>query len=123
MRTKVNTYRHFLILVAYIFLSACSSTGLYHPLPQNLENEAYMHGFQNIRAWGDKYDKTMVLSAQSSFQQVLKAHKGRLPKETNALALSGGGADGALVQVYYLAGQKQGLGLNLTLSVELVQGL
>ncbi|MBA2657491.1 MAG: patatin-like phospholipase family protein [Tatlockia sp.] len=84
------------ILASCLVLSSCSSTGLYKPLPQKLEGQnVHLSGFRHIRAWADAPSKTMEISAKKSFEQIIKANHGNLPIVINALALSGGGADGA----------------------------
>jgi hypothetical protein len=90
--TKSFTY---VSLSLCLIISACSSSGLYQPLPKKGEEHAHLSGFKNIRAWGDTPSKAMELSAKISLQQMIKTNQGMLPKEINALALSGGGADGA----------------------------
>jgi hypothetical protein len=78
-----------------MLLTSCTSTGLYNALPQHLENKGHLLGFKNIRAWGDQLDKDMEQSAHDSLVQEMTAQEGKLSHEVNALALSGGGADGA----------------------------
>jgi hypothetical protein len=84
------------VMLAHIImvLNACTSAGLYTPLPQQLENKAKVVGFSNVRAWGDAESITMQKSAEQSLAQSLKTYNGQL-HTLNALALSGGGADGA----------------------------
>ena len=83
------------LLLACMALSSCTSSGLYRPLPKSLENKSQMIGFHDIRAWGDASSQAMERSAQQSVQQMKAAHHGKIPTEINALAISGGGADGA----------------------------
>lgn len=54
-----------------------------------------MSGFKHIRSWGDSSSKAMEISAQQSFNQILKTNHGAIPRQLNSLAISGGGADGA----------------------------
>ncbi len=84
-----------LLLLISIILTACTSAGLYEPLPKKFEDKATVKGFKEIRAWGDVHSDYMEVSARNSLHQILAAHNGHLPRELNALALSGGGADGA----------------------------
>ncbi|MBA2652595.1 MAG: patatin-like phospholipase family protein [Tatlockia sp.] len=95
MGLKAKHSLSFFILIACILLQSCINTSLYKPLPQNLEKVAYIRGFNKVRAFGDGSSIAMELSAQKSITQMLNENQGRLPKELNALALSGGGADGA----------------------------
>jgi len=84
-----------LYLPLVFLLSACTSGGLYKALPQKLEKDVSLVGYENIRAWGDSSNKGMRISAQKSLEQMRQANNGNLPSELNSLALSGGGADGA----------------------------
>ncbi|WP_419420800.1 patatin-like phospholipase family protein [Legionella sp. D16C41] len=85
--------------VNYLFivmlLTSCTQASLYRALPNQLENEAQVLGFKDIRAWGDRQSLAMEKSAQEAVKQELKVYGNRLPTSINALALSGGGADGA----------------------------
>lgn len=83
------------ISLCFCLLTGCTTTKLYNALPQKQEKNAQVLGFKNIRAWGDASSEAMDTSAKKSVQQIIKAHHGQLPKELNALALSGGGSDGA----------------------------
>ncbi len=83
------------IITLSLFLNGCTTVGLYKALPQNREEIAQVVGFKNIRAWGNTRSIAMEKSAAESVMQQLKANKGKLAREVNALALSGGGADGA----------------------------
>lgn len=83
------------ILSFFILLTSCSSSGLYRPLPKNLESKVSLQGYKHIRAWGDAPSETMKRSAEQSIEQIKKANHGAIPKVINALAISGGGADGA----------------------------
>lgn len=93
MRSKYIQY--FSLLLCSLCLTSCTSSGLYRPLPQKLENKVKLQGYHSIRAWGDSSSKAMEISAEQSITQILKANNGKMPKQLNALALSGGGADGA----------------------------
>ncbi|STX28555.1 lipoprotein [Legionella beliardensis] len=99
------------LLTYGLFLSAltsCSQVNLYKALPSRLENEAQVLGFQDIRAWGDKQSSAMEKSAQDALQQELKVYGNHLPSSINALALSGGGADGAFGAGLLYGWTKQG---------------
>ncbi|MBA3537609.1 MAG: patatin-like phospholipase family protein [Tatlockia sp.] len=83
------------LMIACISILSCTNISLYKPLPQNLEDSAYVRGFEGVRAFGDAPSKAMEQSAQQSLKDILEKNEGKLPRELNALALSGGGADGA----------------------------
>lgn len=82
-------------LSTLLFLQGCSSLSRTQPLPKNLESDVQMPGVPNVRAWGDSPSKVLEKSARESIQQEKAANHGRLFKEMDALALSGGGQDGA----------------------------
>jgi len=82
-------------LISALTLMGCTSAGLYNPLPQTYEEQAQVVGFSDIRAWGDASSEAMEKSALKSAEQEIKANKGQALTEIDALALSGGGADGA----------------------------
>lgn len=87
--------RIILLLLLPLVIQGCSSVGAYHPLPQNLEDQVQIAGFPNVRGWGDERSPALEKSALESIKQELAANHGKLPINVNALALSGGGADGA----------------------------
>ncbi|MBA2647993.1 MAG: patatin-like phospholipase family protein [Legionella sp.] len=95
MKTLLFRYFPCFLFPLMIVLPACTSSGLYKPLPQQFEQKATITGYKNIRVWGDSTSKAMELNAEQSYQQMLKSNGGHLPPIVNALALSGGGADGA----------------------------
>ncbi len=76
------------------FLQGCANLNTYHALPENLEDQAQVEGFPNVRAWGDVRSPVLEKSARQAVKQELAYH-GHLEPEINALALSGGGSDGA----------------------------
>jgi hypothetical protein len=76
-------------------LQGCSTLKPYQALPENLEDQAKIAGFDNVRAWGNKPSSILKKSAIDSIRQERAANHGHLPKESNMLALSGGGNDGA----------------------------
>jgi len=84
-------------LSALLLTQGCSKMAPhpYNPLPQQLENQAQMPGFNDVRAWGDSYSSNLQNSATLSIRQEQAAHHGKLPVEMDGLALSGGGQDGA----------------------------
>jgi predicted acylesterase/phospholipase RssA len=83
------------LFLTCLLLASCSSSGLYKPLPQSLEDKADVKGYKNIRAWGNAPSLAMEISAQQSLKQMKQAHHGKIPHVINALAISGGGSDGA----------------------------
>lgn len=93
LRLKINQFKIFPLFTLFL-LQACTSAGLYQPLPQNKESKAQVIGFPKVRAWSNTFSRDMYNSAQLSYQQTLEANQGKMPS-VNVLALSGGGADGA----------------------------
>jgi len=88
-------YRAILISIILIVLQGCTSTIRTNPLPANLENDVQVPGFKDIRGWGDTYSDVLFKSAKESIVQERAANHGKLQPDVYALALSGGGADGA----------------------------
>jgi hypothetical protein len=84
-----------LMCVSALFLVGCGSLRQYHPLPETLENKVQMPGFHDVRAWADEHSKGLEASATQSVDQERAANHGELKPEMTALALSGGGSDGA----------------------------
>lgn len=83
------------VILFLLFIQSCAQLPTYHPLPQNLENEAEVAGFPNVRAWGDTYSNAFQQSSISAIKQEKAANHGKLEREIHGLALSGGGQDGA----------------------------
>ncbi len=92
---KLELKSFIIMLYACLFIQGCSGINSYEPLPQNLEAQVQVPGFHDIRAWGDAPSKGMYQSARASIEQEKAANHGELHTEVDALALSGGGADGA----------------------------
>ena len=82
-------------LMTMSLLQGCSSLPRNQPLPKHLEDQVQMPGFTGIRAWGDAHSTVLEKSAKDSIRQELAANHGKLSTEVDALALSGGGQDGA----------------------------
>lgn len=86
----------FLSIGTLILMQGCTSLPKsYTPLPNQLENQVQMPGLANVRAWGDAYSPALEKSAAKSLQQERAANHGKLQREVDGLALSGGGQDGA----------------------------
>lgn len=94
LSSLLKIYPAICTLISLLTLTGCSSPELYSPLPAEFEPQAQVIGFKNIRAWGDESNKAMEASARTSAKQEIKANRRPL-HQMNALALSGGGADGA----------------------------
>jgi predicted acylesterase/phospholipase RssA len=73
----------------------CNSSRPYHALPGNLENQAQIPGLPDVRDWADVRSKIFLKSALESLKQEKAANHGKLQPVFYALALSGGGGDGA----------------------------
>lgn len=82
-------------LTTSLVLQGCGTTKHHTALPAHLESQAHMPGFPEVRAWGDVYSKSLEASATQSIQQEKAAHHGKVLPVLYALALSGGGSDGA----------------------------
>lgn len=93
-RCSIKIYVAISTLTSVLTLVGCSSPELYSPLPAEFETQAQVVGFKDIRAWGDESNKAMEASARISARQEIKANAHPL-SQMNALAISGGGADGA----------------------------
>lgn len=91
-----------------ILLSGCSSLKQYNALPENLENQVEMPGFKDVRAWADKPSQHLENSARESVAQERNANHGQLMPVMSALALSGGGSDGAFGAGYLCGWTKTG---------------
>ncbi len=87
--------KKYILSVMVILLSGCSSLKQYNALPEHLENQVQMPGFKNVRAWSDEHSRGLENSAIESIKQEQNANHGKLSPEMAALALSGGGSDGA----------------------------
>lgn len=85
----------FLFLLSVMLMHGCSSIHVYHPLPRDLESQVSVPGFKDIRAWGDVHSDSLSKSAVESIVQEKAANHGKLQPVAHALALSGGGPDGA----------------------------
>jgi hypothetical protein len=97
-RMKGFSGRRFLLAtfcVHLLFIQGCASARHYDALPSQLESEVQVPGFHDIRAWGDAHSNSLTKSAQQSVIQERAAHQGKSLPEISALALSGGGSDGA----------------------------
>ncbi len=84
-----------IVLIDSFLLQACGTTTHYNVLPANLESQVEIPGFQDVRAWGDLPSKALEQSAVDSLHQEKAANHGQLLPVASALALSGGGSDGA----------------------------
>lgn len=78
-----------------MLLQGCGALRQYHPLPEQYEQQAQVSGFKDIRAWADMPSKALEQSASEALTQESAANHGKPLPELNALALSGGGSDGA----------------------------
>jgi hypothetical protein len=88
--------RHLIVgITIALLMQGCASSLRTNPLPSNLEADVQVPGFTNIRAWGDTYSEVLAKSARDSIVQERAANHGKLPPVVSALALSGGGEDGA----------------------------
>jgi Patatin-like phospholipase len=93
----INTsrYSRWAALVSIVFLPGCATFNSTTTLPVELEKHVQIPGFPNIRGWADEPSPALEKSAIESIKQEMAHHHGQLDTEINALALSGGGSDGA----------------------------
>ena len=83
-------------MAALVFLiQGCVALQVRQPLPEHLLEHYQFADLPGIRAWGDTYSESITQSAIESIKQEMAANHGKLEPETNFLALSGGGGDGA----------------------------
>ena len=84
-----------------ILAQGCGTVRVRHPVPQVLQDEARVVGMPDVRGYGDAPDESLHKSAVESIRQELAAQPGKpagvfLTPTVDILAISGGGADGAL---------------------------
>lgn len=108
LRSSKKASLAFFLLLNLGLLQACGTVKQYKVLPAQLENRAQVPGFDNIRSWGDAPNVGLEKSAIRSLQEEKAANHGRLKPEMTALALSGGGADGAFGAGYICGWTKSG---------------
>jgi predicted acylesterase/phospholipase RssA len=83
-------------LAALMFIiQGCATLKPYNPPPQTNQDQIQVPGFTGVRAWGDEPSETLKQSAIESLEQEKAANNGKLEPVVYALALSGGGQDGA----------------------------
>lgn len=92
---KIRILHFVCVLVLIPFIQSCSTLKSYNPLPAHLENQVEMPGFHDIRTWGDVPSQSLKKNALLAIKQEKSSNHGQLESEVNALALSGGGEDGA----------------------------
>ena len=98
LHTKCRAQKSLLFLAITItaaLTQGCGSIKHYQPLPNNLESKVEMPGFRDVRAWADEYSPSLENSAKEALAQEKVANHGKVLPELTALALSGGGSDGA----------------------------
>lgn len=103
-----KAYRALALLMSAILLQGCGTVKQYQPLPAKLENQVQMPGFKNVRAWSDVHSASLEKSAVDSVAEERRANHGVLPPVMSALALSGGGSDGAFGAGYLCGWSRQG---------------
>jgi hypothetical protein len=85
----------FLFITTISLLQSCSGARSYRALPAEMESKVEVAGMPHVRCWGDSFSKNFEESAVLSITQEMAANNGKLEPEMVALALSGGGGDGA----------------------------
>lgn len=90
-----NRALYCILVTIMLLLQSCTSIIRTNPLPASLEDDVQVPGFKNIRAWGDTQSDALLKSAKDSIAQERAANHGKLQPDVAALALSGGGEDGA----------------------------
>lgn len=79
------------------FITGCAKTRVRNTLPANLEDQARVVGFEDVkglRAWADKSNEEFNQAAVLSMKREVQA-SAEIGDEVYYLAISGGGADGA----------------------------
>lgn len=97
-----------ILCMSILLLQGCSSIKQYQPPPASLENKVEIPGFHDIRAWADTLSPALENSAVLSLKQEKAANHGRFTPELTALALSGGGSDGAFGAGFLCGWSKSG---------------
>lgn len=91
----VKPYLRLACCLSLLLLQGCGTMKRYQPPPSAVENKIQVPGFHDIRAWADEYSPSLEKSAVVALQQEKAANHGSYQPTLNALALSGGGSDGA----------------------------
>jgi hypothetical protein len=99
---KINTKRIHCLLIFFsifavtILMTSCAKTRVLNTLPQNLEDQVQMAGFENVRVWADKPSPVLDKVAIESVHREIEAYGlEELKKPVAYLAISGGGENGA----------------------------
>ena len=85
----------FTVVLATLFLQACSSATVRNPLPAQSSDQAAIPGIPNARFWGDESPLNHEAWLARSDRELEEAYPALIGGEHNYLALSGGGAKGA----------------------------
>jgi hypothetical protein len=83
------------LAILLLLLQGCGTLMRYPPPPANFEAQVQMPGLPGVRAWGDSFSESLQKSAKEAVEEEKAANHGQLQPEVYALALSGGGGDGA----------------------------
>ena len=79
--------------------TGCSGVGRGPAVPKELQDRAVVHGMANVRTWGDQVSpevrETLVGSLRKRQAQLASTGHAEQPPSSAALAISGGGANGA----------------------------
>jgi hypothetical protein len=76
-------------------LSGCGALRPHRPPPETAESLVQLEGFPGVRAWGDKFSPDFQKDMEQSIDQEKAAGLFREGETVSALAISGGGGDGA----------------------------
>jgi predicted patatin/cPLA2 family phospholipase len=84
------------VLAVSIFAAGCAKTRIHNTLPSNLEDQAQVVGFENVRVWSDKPSPVLDKVAIESIHKEIEAYGiEELKKPVAYLVISGGGENGA----------------------------
>lgn len=78
-----------------VLIQGCATLKPYNPPSAALADQVQIPGLPGVRAWGDEPSDSLKQSAIEALEQEKAANHGVLPPVVYALALSGGGQDGA----------------------------
>jgi len=79
-----------------ICMTSCAKTRVRNTLPENLESQVQIAGFEDVRVWADKPSPVLDKIAIESIHKEIEAYGlEELKKPVAYLAISGGGENGA----------------------------
>ena len=95
MKTKKLAILFVIISIA-VLLSSCSTIPIRNPLPEKFGETAQIPNIPRAKFWGDEAPSFAGAVYGQSREKLMQEFPGIFGREHNYLALSGGGAKGAL---------------------------